>query len=120
MQLMRVSDVPEGEQEDVYALSRVSALVAVAIVLSASAVLIWIGWRRSAPPAHFIAGVMIMMLLLMRRLVLARFRPTNWLVRASDAGLLIQFRSYLNSHLPETDQTVAYIPYDEIRSAHAV
>jgi len=94
MQVMRLSDVPEGEQEDVYALSRARALVAVAIVLSASAVLIWIGWRRAAPPAYFIAGVMIVMLLLMRRLVLARFRPSNWLVRAGDAGLLSQFRSY--------------------------
>jgi hypothetical protein len=120
MQLMRLSDVPEGEQEDVYALSRAWALVAVAIVLSASAVLIWIGWRRAAPPGYFIAGVMIVMLLLMRRLVLARFRPSNWLVRASDAGLLIQFRSYLNYHFPAADQTVAYIPYEEIRSAHAV
>jgi hypothetical protein len=40
MQLMRLSDVPDGEQDDVYALSRAWALVAVAIVLSASAALI--------------------------------------------------------------------------------
>jgi hypothetical protein len=120
MQLMRLSDVPEGEQDDVYALSRAWALAAVAIVLSAIAVLIWIGWRRAAPPAYFIAGLMIVLLLLMRRLVLARFRPTNWIVRASDAGLLIHFRSYLNYHFPESEATVAFLPYDEIRSAHAV
>jgi hypothetical protein len=56
----------------------------------------------------------------MRRLVLARFRASNWLLRTSDAGLFVQFRSYLNYHFPREDPTVVFIPYHEIRSARLV
>jgi hypothetical protein len=56
----------------------------------------------------------------MRRFLLARLRPSNWLARMRNDGLLIQFRSYLNYHLPADVLTVVFIPYQEIRSARLV
>lgn len=38
----------------------------------------------------------------------------------NDQGLFIQFRSYLNFHLPAQDLTVVFVPYLEIRSARLV
>jgi hypothetical protein len=56
----------------------------------------------------------------MQRLITARFRPSNWLVRMSDSGLFIKFRSYLNYHLPAEDLTVVFVSYQEIRSARLI
>jgi hypothetical protein len=75
--------------------------------------------RRSAI-GYYIAGVLLIGLILMRRLVLARFRRSNWLVQISDDGLFIQFRSYLNYHFSAEDFTVVFVPYQEIRSARLV
>src|SRR5712691_4016950 len=79
--------------------------------------------RRISQPAtgtEYIAGVLFLGLVLMRRFFLARLRSSNWLARMRDDGLLIQFRSYLNYHLPGGDVTVIFIPYQDIRSARLV
>ena len=47
---------------------------------------------------------------------LAKFRPTNWLVRLGPDGLWVNLRSYQNHHLPEA-ATVLHLPYAEIASA---
>lgn len=57
-------------------------------------------------------------------LPLAQFRaalkPTNWLVRASQSGVLIKYRSYLNRKLPATDTQVVGLDYAEIAWARKV
>ena len=53
-------------------------------------------------------------------MVSARFQPSNWLVRLTDQGLFIKFRSYLNDHFPEQDFTVVFIAHAEIRSARFI
>ena len=63
------------------------------------------GYRRSA---------------LGRQFVVARVRASNWLVRASDEGLFIHFRSYLNDYLSPGDSTVVSLLYQDIRSARLV
>jgi hypothetical protein len=60
------------------------------------------------------------LILLFQKSVSARFCPSNWLVRATDNGLFIKFRSYLNCHFPAQDYTVVFIPYAEMRSAKRV
>ena len=50
----------------------------------------------------------------------ARFRSSNWLVRLTDHGLFIKFRSYLNFHFPDQDLSVVFISYSEIRSARFI
>lgn len=50
----------------------------------------------------------------------ARFHPANWLVRLSDDGAFIKFRSYLNSHFPDQELTAVFIPHSEIRGARRI
>jgi hypothetical protein len=86
--------------------------------------LVLVDWEGRRPSAYYIAyyisGVVFLSLFLMRRLLLARLRPSNWLARMRHDGLFIQFRSYLNYHLPAEDLTVVFIPYRDIRSARLV
>ncbi len=53
-------------------------------------------------------------------MISARFRPSNWLVRLTDQGLFIKFRSYLNDHFPAQGFTVVFIAHAEIRSARFI
>jgi hypothetical protein len=116
MQLMPLAEVPIKQNDLVFRQSPARALfVAVCIIIS-SVVLIWLG----SGLAYYIAGVLIVSLLVMHKFILARFRPSNWLARMSDEGLYLQYRSYLNHHFPENDPIVVFIPYAEIRSARLV
>lgn len=122
--LIRLSDVETSPGDRVfrYSPTRIALLaLAVACVAAALVLVDWEGRRRSAYyVAYYIAGVLFLGLVLMRRLFLARLRSSNWLARMRDDGLLIQFRSYLNYHLPGGDVTVIFIPYQDIRSARLV
>ena len=125
MQLLRLNEVVTSPQDRVFRYSPVRAtLLALGVVgFSAALVLVdWEGRSRSAYyVAYYIAGFLLLCLLLMRRFLVARFLPSNWLVRMRHDALLIQFRSYLNYyHLPAEDFTVILIPYREIRSARLV
>ncbi len=67
------------------------------------------------------AGFILLILYWSRRLVLARFYPSNWLVRISSSeGLYIKFRSYLNYHFPPEDNIVLHLRYGEIAWARLV
>jgi len=78
------------------------------------------GWLKSLWLAYYVAAVIVIYLLILRKLVTARFRSTNWLVRMTDDGLFIKFRSYLNNRFSDQDPTVVFIPYSEISSAKLV
>jgi hypothetical protein len=120
MRLLRLADVPTGERDRVFRYSRAWALVVACAVIGAAGALTVLGWRARSGLAYYIAGVLLLGLVVLRRLILARFRPSNWLVRMSDEGLLVQFRSYLNYHFAATDPTVVFIPYREIDSVRLV
>lgn len=117
---MRLGDVPSSPRDRVFLYSPVRALFLVFVVISVSGGLVLIGRQQQSDLAYYIAAVLLLSLLLMRRHVVARLRPSNWLVRMSDEGLLIQFRSYLNYHFPREDLTVVFIPFREIRSTRLV
>lgn len=120
MRLLRLSDVETSLGDLVFYYSRVRALVFAFVALGASG-----GLLLRAASAHWNAGyyltaVLLLFVLLLKRFVTARFRPSNWLVRMNDTGLFIQFRSYLNYHMPAEDLTVVFLSYIEIRSARLV
>jgi len=48
--------------------------------------------------------------------VRACFRDSNWLMRYTPSGFLIQFRSYMNHHFPDQDLTAVFIHAGEIAS----
>jgi hypothetical protein len=60
----------------------------------------------------------LLFLLLLQRQLIGRFKPGNWLVRRTDSGLYIKFRSYLNYHFPDDDPCVLYVRFDEIARAN--
>lgn len=119
MQLMRAADVPQTERDRVFRASRLHAVLTVLACLGFCVWFILYTWPHPKI-AYIVSGVILLFLLLLHRLVTGRFHPLNWLVRASDEGLFIHFRSYLNEDLSPDDPTVVFLAYSEIRSARAV
>jgi hypothetical protein len=120
IKLMRLADVPIADRDLVYRASPGRAQFWAVTVVIASVALGIVAWLRHSWLAGYVAIVLLLILLVTRRMVTARMRPSNWLVRMSDAGLYVQFRSYLNFRFPADDLTVAFIPFGEIRSARSV
>ncbi|HET9408827.1 MAG TPA: hypothetical protein VFO39_16415 [Candidatus Sulfotelmatobacter sp.] len=120
MRLLRLADVPLKPEDQVYSHTRVRGLVITLVGVACFAVPLYAalthGWRLG----YYIASCILLGLALMRRYVSARFRPSNWLLRTTDTGIFIQFRSYLNFHLPANDTTVVFISFGEIQSARLV
>src|SRR5262245_44261192 len=109
MRLLRLDEVPTGERDRVFRHSSARALFAALAALCAAGGFFLFGWQRGSVLAYYLAGLTLLGLLVMRHFVLARFQPSNWLVRLCDAGLFVHFRSYLNYHLPQADPTVVFI-----------
>lgn len=120
MRLLRLSEVANGPGDRMFAYPRSWALVFVFAMLSGSVGAVILGLKTKSSVLYYVAGVVLLLLLLFRDFVAAPFRPTNWLVRMTPAGLYIKFRSYLNYRLPDSDPTVVFIPYEEILSARLV
>jgi hypothetical protein len=120
MQLMRLAEVPNGDRDKVYRYSPARAVMGASVIVAICIWLILFGRQTGLFLFYFFAGMLLLFTLLYQRLVFARFRPSNWLVRVTDNGLFIQFRSYLNYHFDGDDATVLFLPYPEIRSARLV
>lgn len=119
IRLMREKDVPATTRDLVFRASRLYAILFMLACLGFCAWMVVVHHPR-APLNYYISGVILLALILMRRLVTARFHQSNWLVRASDDGLFIHFRSYLNDRLSAEDSTVVFLGYSDIRSARLV
>jgi hypothetical protein len=120
MRLLRLADVPIHERDRVFRYSPARAVFAILAVIAASAGLVALGGRERSGLAYYVAAVLLVGLLVLRRFVLARFRPSNWLVRMGDEGLFVQLRSYLNYRFSGDDLTVVLIHYRDVRSARLV
>ncbi|HEX9454096.1 MAG TPA: hypothetical protein VGA27_07045, partial [Candidatus Binatia bacterium] len=120
MQLMRLTDVPSTHRERVFYHSRLGAVAGGLLVLAVVFGLVVFGWVKSAWPAYLGAVAVFFCFLIFHQLILARFRPSNWLLRLNDDRMLIKFRSYLNDRFPQSDLTVVFLPLAEIRSAKLV
>lgn len=120
MQLLTLADVPTGTGDRAFRYSRAWAIVVGVGAIAASAGLAAFGWYRGAGLAYYGAAVIVVTLVILQKLVLARFRPSNWLLRLRDDGVYVQYRSYLNLALSGDDMTVVYLPFSEIRSVRRV
>jgi hypothetical protein len=115
MRLMRLAEVPVESGDRMFRYSRAGAALGSLATVGASAVLLAYAITHQSGLAYYSAGVLALGLLVMHKFVLARFRSSNWLVRMSEDGVFIQFRSYLNQHFSAADHTVVFIPFSEIR-----
>jgi hypothetical protein len=120
MELMRIGDVPIAAGDRVFRYSRARAVALAFLAACTTLVLAWVGWTRHSLLASYCAALGALALLLLRRFVLARFRPSNWLVRMSNSGLYVQLRSYLNFHFPVDAPTVVFLRDDEIQRGRIV
>jgi hypothetical protein len=120
MRLLRLNDVESRSTDRVFRYSRIHAVLLVLAALGVAGWFAYHAYAHASKPCYYIAGAIVLFVELMRRFVGARFRPSNWLVRMNDEGVLIQFRSYLNYHLPPEDLTVVFLSYGEIRSARLI
>lgn len=121
MKLYRKSGTPAYPATAVFRESRLQASIVVLVMTGFTAGAVWLGYAGEGLGRLFLWGVCVPSCLLVTLIALrvsrATFGPDNWLVRYAPDGLLIQLRSYLNSHLPDEDETVAWIPTSEIRAA---
>jgi hypothetical protein len=124
MQFLRLAEVETADQDRVFRSSPTRAGLVAVIVLGIGAALLIVNWegrtRSGYYLAYYIAGLLFLGLVLLRRFFFARLRPSNWLVRMTSEGLFIQYRSYLNYDLPTEDPTVIFIPYQDICSVRRV
>lgn len=120
MQLMRLADVPMDPHDRVYYYSRFRAVTGATLLAAVAIAAFVFAWLKGAWPMYYIAFAMALCLLLYQRLILGRFRSSNWLLRMTDHGLFVKFRSYLNHHFDAQDFTVLFLPYSEMRSARMV
>ncbi|TMA80594.1 MAG: hypothetical protein E6J74_39725 [Deltaproteobacteria bacterium] len=120
MQLMRSADVPLDRRDRVFHYSGFRAVTGAMILVAIALGALVFGWLKNAWIAYYVAAVVAICLLIFQRLVTARFRSSNWLIRLTDHGLFVKFRSYLNHHFSDQDFTVVFLPYSEIRSVKLV
>ena len=120
MQRLCLAEVKEQPRDRALSYSRLNAVLFALLLTVISAVLLWYAANKHWTAGYYLAGVVAFFLALTHRFVTARFRSSNWLVHMNDAGLYIQFRSYLNYHLPTEDLTVVFINYQEISSARLI
>lgn len=120
MQLMRLADVPSNPRDRVYYYSRLRAVMGATLLAVVAIGTFVFAKVNGAWPMYYIAAVTCLCLLLYQRLILGRFRTSNWLLRMTDHGLFVKFRSYLNHHFDAQDFVVLFLPFSEMRSARLV
>jgi len=117
--LMKPDDVRQLRDGTVYAHARIFPLLIWLIVLAGAIRVIADDWPHFHAFKLF-AIVALLFLFLFKRFIIAPFQSSNWLVCATDDGMYVQFRSYLNYRWPVQHATVAFIPFGDIRSARLV
>jgi hypothetical protein len=120
MQFFRLADVPSQRGEQVFSYSRFRAVLGTALLAGSALAAFLFASSHDAWLGYYISGLLLLVLLIYHKLVTARFRSSNWLLRATTEGVLVKFRSYLNAHFDDRDLTVVFIPYSEIISATLV
>jgi len=120
MLLLRLQDVQLASNHRVFRHARLRALIVWLAGLSASMALLVRGYTAKFPPGYIFGSFLLLFVFLFRRMVTARFHPSNWLARMNDAGIFLQYRSYLNYELPGADPSVIFLSFGEIASARLV
>ena len=124
MRLLRLSEVGQNNKHCVFRYSIARPAAVGLVMIGAGCALAMTEITGPTGPAYYLACYLVLVLLiclmLMRRMLLARLRPSNWLAQIANDGVLIQFRSYLNYHLPADDRTVVFVRFSDIRAARFV
>src|SRR5579862_573259 len=118
---MRPQEVRVGSNDRVFRHARIRALIGLLVALSIVAALYYRAYTDSRwKPGYIFGTFLLLFILLTMKFVTARFHPSNWLVRMNDAGIYVQYRSYLNYELAAEDPSVVFLTLSEIASARLV
>jgi len=120
MRLLPLQDVEIGPNDRVFRHARGRALIVWLAGLATTTALFLRAYTDRWPPGYLFGSFLLLFLLWTRRMVTARFRPSNWIVRLNETGIYVQYRSYLNYQLPAEDSSVVFLAFGEIASARLV
>ena len=115
MRLLQLAEVQKSTRDRVFRYSSERTLLLALVAVCARTALFLTVWREVSVLAYYIAGVLLFSTVLMRRLILARFRSSNWLVRMSDDPFLPELS--LASRRPY--RRLHSIPGDPVRPSGA-
>jgi hypothetical protein len=118
MRLLRLHDVEIGPNDRVFRHSRTLGLILWLVEIAGMLASFYYAYTAKFFIGYFFGVLLLLFVLGTKRYVTARFHPSNWLVRMNDAGMYIQYRSYLNYELPPDDPSVVFLSFGEIASAH--
>jgi len=121
MKLLRASEIQVTDEAAVFRYSRFRAASTALLALGLGIICLLLGRKQFVGVAryisYYIGAMLLLALFFLRGYITARFRGSNWLAQTVPTGLFLKFRSYLNHGLPDSNQIVVFIPYQEIRSA---
>lgn len=80
----------------------------------------WPAWFVIVPMALVCGGLWLLVVQAVGQVAYRAMLPSNWLLRVSPAGLVVNLRSYQNAHFPYDGPTVARFPWAELRGARKV
>jgi hypothetical protein len=80
----------------------------------------WPAWFVLAPMALLCGGLWLLCLHAIGQVAYRAMLPSNWLMRVSRAGLVLNLRSYQNAHFPCDGPTVARLSWPEVARARKV
>lgn len=120
MRLLQLRDVESRSSDRVFRHAPVRALAIYLIGLGGVGWMFFYAFTRGWQIGYLFGSGVLLFLAWMLRIVTARFRPSNWLVRMCETGLYVQYRSYLNYQLPDDESSVVFLSYGEIASAWLV
>ena len=120
MRLLCLRGVEIGPNDRVFRHARIPALIIWLAGFAATAALFFNAYTGKWPPGYIFGPFLLLFLLVTLRMVTARFHPSNWLVRMNEAGIYLQYRSYLNYQLPADDPSVVFLSFSEIASARLI
>ena len=118
MELLTPDQFSINANDIVYKNSPFGAFVAFIVITAFSgiAILMWIDFRLPSAMIIFCGLVVLIISILYFKKFLKTFKPENWVVSVAENNMLIKFRSFQNSHLPDDEVQVVQIQYSEIAS----
>ena len=122
MQLLALKDVSITIQDSRFKQSSLTKLIAALLFLGLT-IGFFCGYKSGEMPlfAFLVSGgFMFLFSLIFFSFFKKTLSPLNWLMVVGPGRILIKFRSYLNSHLPETDPQVIKLNPEEIISTNIV
>jgi len=131
MKFYRLNEIPIQRGDHVFKVSPLSKSMAVLVFFGIALASLLLGMYGGFHPGkhgidlpaglfYYISGVCAVMGLIFLGPLRASLRPTNWLLRCHQTGVLIHYRSYLNWHLPVEDLQAVGFDYSEIAWVRAV